>query len=88
LVPDSRQAALSDANIVHTDHLRGRRAGKTIHDSVQGLTWEAGVGMKLYLRARHRPLTSVTSCCAGGAGARRITNNVTVLAGVSLWLPG
>ena len=65
-------------------------AGRTFHESVLGLTWEAGLGIKLYiahyltLRFDVRDFLLPQEVLGQG----RITNNVTVLGGLSLWLPG
>jgi outer membrane beta-barrel protein len=78
----------SDASIVHSDFFIIAGAGKTWHDSVQGLTWEVGAGIKLYLsrfvnlRIDLRDFLLPQEVLGRG----RITNNVTVLAGVSFWL--
>jgi outer membrane beta-barrel protein len=88
--PIHAKLRFSDANIVHTDIFVAAGAGKTIHDSVQGLTWEAGVGMKLYLSRFVTVRIDIRDFLLPQEvlGRGRITNNVTVLAGVSLWLPG
>jgi len=88
--PIHAKLRFSDANIVHTDIFVVAGAGKTIHDSVQGLTWEAGVGMKLYLSRFVTVRVDVRDFLMPQEvlGRGRITNNVTVLGGVSLWLPG
>src|SRR5882672_7608870 len=40
---------LTEQTIVHGDVFAVAGAGRTFHDSVMGLTWEVGAGLKLYL---------------------------------------
>lgn len=88
--PIHAKLRFSDTNIVHADIFVVAGAGKTLHDSVMGLTWEAGVGMKLYLSRFVTLRIDVRDFLLPQEvlGRGRITNNVTVLTGVSLWLPG
>jgi len=63
-------------------------AGRTFHESVLGLTWEAGFGLKLYLsrfvafRLEVRDFLIPQEVLGRG----RSTNNLTILGGLSLWL--
>ena len=63
-------------------------AGRTFNESVLGLTWEAGVGLKLYFsrfvtfRLDLRDFLLPQEVLGRG----RITNNITILGGFSLWL--
>ena len=69
-------------------HLRGGGRGPDLPRSVLGLTWEAGAGLKLYFsrfvsfRLDLRDFLLPQEVLGRG----RITNNVTILAGLSLWL--
>jgi len=78
----------TDATIIHGDIFAVAGAGRTFSDTVQGLTWEAGVGLKLYFskyvtfRLDLRDFLLPQEVL----GVGRITNNVTVLGGFSLWL--
>jgi outer membrane beta-barrel protein len=78
----------SDTRIVHSDIFVVAGAGRTADPSVLGLTWEAGAGLKLYLtrfvafRLDLRDFLLPQEVLGRG----RITNNINVLAGFSLWL--
>jgi outer membrane beta-barrel protein len=78
----------TDATIIHGDIFAVAGAGRTFHESVLGLTWEAGVGLKLYFsrfvsfRLDLRDFLVPQEVL----GVGRITNNVTILGGFSLWL--
>ena len=88
--PIHAKLRFSDDNIVHGDIFLAAGAGRTMHESVQGLTWAVGGGIKLYLsrfvtmRVDLRDFLLPQEVLGRG----RITNNVTLLAGVSLWMPG
>jgi outer membrane beta-barrel protein len=78
----------TESTIIHGDIFAVAGAGRTFHDSVLGLTWEAGAGLKLYLsrfvtfRLDIRDFLLPQEVLGRG----RITNNITILAGFSLWL--
>jgi outer membrane beta-barrel protein len=76
-----------ESTIVHGDLFIVAGAGRTMHDSVQGLTWQAGFGMKIhlwkYLGFRLDVRDFILPQEVLGRG--RITNNVTVLAGFGAW---
>ena len=78
----------SEQTIVHGDVFAVAGAGRTFHDSVQGLTWEAGAGFKLYLARYLAFRFDVRDFLLPQEvlGRGRITNNVTVLGGLSTWL--
>ena len=78
----------SEQTIIHGDLFAVAGAGRTFHDSVMGLTWEAGAGFKLYLTNRLAFRFDVRDFLLPQEvlGRGRITNNVTVLGGMSLWL--
>jgi outer membrane beta-barrel protein len=76
-----------ESSIVHGDLFLTAGAGRTFHDSVQGLTWQAGAGFKLYFnnhfafRFDVRDLMLPQEILARA----RLTHNLTVLGGFSLW---
>jgi outer membrane beta-barrel protein len=78
----------TDATIIHGDMFAMAGAGRTFTESVLGLTWEAGFGLKLYFsrfvtfRLDLRDFLLPQEILGRG----RITNNITVLGGFSLWL--
>jgi outer membrane beta-barrel protein len=78
----------TDATIVHGDMFVVAGAGRTFHETVLGLTWEVGLGLKLYvsrfvtLRLDLRDFILPQEVLGRGQN----TNNVTVLAGLSVWL--
>ncbi|HSY40799.1 MAG TPA: outer membrane beta-barrel domain-containing protein [Polyangia bacterium] len=78
----------SDTTIIHGDLFAIVGAGRTGDPSVLGLTWEAGVGAKLYFNRFFAFRLDLRDFLLPQEvlGRGRITNNVTVLAGLSLWL--
>jgi outer membrane beta-barrel protein len=78
----------SETAIVHGDLFLVAGAGRTFHDSVQGLSWQVGAGFKLYFndyfafRFDARDLMLPQEIL----GNARMTHNLTVLAGVSFWI--
>ena len=78
----------TEATIVHGDIFVLAGAGRTFHESVLGLTWEAGFGLKLYFsrfvtfRLEVRDFLIPQEVLGRG----RSTNNVTILGGLSFWL--
>ena len=88
--PIHAKLKFTDVTIIHSDIFAVLGTGRTFHESVMGLTWEAGLGIKLYL-ARYVTLRfDVRDFLLPQEvlGRGRVTNNVTVLGGLSLWLPG
>jgi outer membrane beta-barrel protein len=88
--PVHAKLKFTEQTIIHSDIFAVAGAGRTFHDSVLGLTWEAGLGIKLYLAHYVTLRFDVRDFLLPQEvlGRGRITNNVTVLGGVSLWLPG
>jgi outer membrane beta-barrel protein len=78
----------SDTTIIHGDLFAVVGAGRTDDPSVLGLTWEAGVGAKLYFNRFFAFRLDLRDFLLPQEilGRGRITNNVTILAGLSLWL--
>ena len=77
----------SDTTIIHGDLFAVVGAGRTGDPTVLGLTWEAGVGAKLYFNRFFAFRLDLRDFLLPQEvlGRGRITNNVTVLAGLSLW---
>ncbi|HVR64684.1 MAG TPA: outer membrane beta-barrel domain-containing protein [Polyangia bacterium] len=86
--PIHAKLRFSDDNIVHGDLFLVAGAGRTMHESVQGVTWAVGGGIKLYLSRLVTLRVDVRDFLLPQEvlGQARVTNNVTILAGVSLWL--
>jgi outer membrane beta-barrel protein len=78
----------SENTIIHGDLFAVVGAGRTSDPSVLGLTWEAGVGAKLYFNRFFSFRLDLRDFLLPQEvlGRGRITNNVTILAGLSLWL--
>jgi outer membrane beta-barrel protein len=78
----------SEQTIIHGDVFAVAGAGRTFHESVMGLTWEAGAGFKLYLAKYVAFRFDVRDFLLPQEvlGRGRITNNVTVLGGLSAWV--
>jgi outer membrane beta-barrel protein len=78
----------SEQTIIHGDVFAVAGAGRTFDASVMGLTWEAGAGFKLYLAKYVAFRFDVRDFLLPQEvlGRGRITNNVTALAGFSVWL--
>jgi outer membrane beta-barrel protein len=78
----------TEATIIHGDIFALAGAGRTFHESVLGLTWEVGFGLKLYFsrfvtfRLEVRDFLIPQEVLGRG----RSTNNITILGGLSLWL--
>ena len=78
----------TETAIVHGDLFLTAGAGRTFHDSVQGLSWQAGAGFKLYFNkylafrfdARDVMLPQEI------LGRARLTHNLTLLGGLSFWM--
>jgi outer membrane beta-barrel protein len=78
----------TESTIIHGDVFAVAGAGRTFHESVLGLTWEAGAGFKLYLAKYLAFRFDVRDFLLPQEvlGRDRITNNVTALGGFSLWV--
>lgn len=86
--PIHAKLKFSETTIVHGDLFAVAGAGRTVDPTVQGLTWEAGAGAKIYFNRFFAFRLDVRDFLVPQEvlGRGRITNNVTVLAGLSLWL--
>ena len=78
----------TDATIIHGDIFALAGAGRTFHETVLGLTWEAGLGLKLYFSRFVTFRLDVRDFLIPQEvlGRGRSTNNITILGGFSLWL--
>jgi outer membrane beta-barrel protein len=78
----------TEQTIVHGDVFVAAGAGRTFHESVMGLTWEAGGGFKLYLARYVAFRFDVRDYLLPQEvlGRGRITNNITALGGFSVWV--
>lgn len=80
----------SERHITHADLFLAAGAGQTLNDTVQGLTFQAGVGIKLYLtrfvslRLDVRDLMVPQEVLGRG----RATHNVVTTFGFCAWVPG
>jgi outer membrane beta-barrel protein len=80
----------SEKRITHADLLVVAGAGQTVHDSVQGLTFQAGLGLKLYLARFFSIRFDVRDLIVPQdvLGRPRVTHNIAVLFGLAGWVPG
>jgi outer membrane beta-barrel protein len=75
--------------IVHSDIMFMAGAGKLLHDSVQGVTWSAGMALEMFttqwltLRLEVRDVIAVQEAVA----ETRLTNNIMATFGIGLWIP-
>jgi outer membrane beta-barrel protein len=79
---------LTEATILHGDLYAVAGGGRTFHDSVQGLTFQAGMGLRLALWRRLALRFDVRDFIMPQEvlGRGRTTHNITVLAGLGIWL--
>jgi outer membrane beta-barrel protein len=75
--------------IVHADILLFAGGGRMFHDAVQGLAFDAGFALDMFvtkaltIRLAARDLMAVQEVAA----ETRYTNNIVATAGISLWIP-
>jgi outer membrane beta-barrel protein len=75
--------------IVHADMMFFAGGGRMFHDAVQGLSFDAGMALDLFvtkvltIRLDFRDLMAVQEI----AGETRYTNNFITTAGLALWIP-
>lgn len=80
----------SEKSITHADLFFVAGGGRTFNDTVQGLTFQAGVGLKMYLgrfvaiRFDVRDLIMPQEVLGRG----RTTHNIAIMAGLGFWVPG
>jgi outer membrane beta-barrel protein len=79
---------VTEQTIVHGDLFLVAGAGRTFHDSVQGVTFQGGLGLRLYLMQRLSFRLDVRDFVLPQEvlGRARVTHNLTVLAGFGIWL--
>jgi outer membrane beta-barrel protein len=76
-------------SIVHSDLIVAAGAGRLFHDSVQGVSYDAGLALELFttkwvtFRFDLRDLMAIQEAVA----ETRFTNNFVATAGISLWIP-
>ena len=76
-------------SIVHADVLLAAGGGRLLHDSAQGMAYDAGLVLDLFLgewvtlRFDVRDLVLVNEA----VGETRLTNNLVATGGIGLWLP-
>lgn len=81
---------VSEKSIAHGDLFFALGAGDTISQTVQGVTFDVGIGLKLYagrffaVRFDLRDYLMIQEAVA----IQRVTNNIVGLLGVSLFIPG
>lgn len=81
---------VSEKSIAHGDLFFAIGAGDTLNQTVQGVTFDAGIGLKLYagrffaVRFDLRDYLMIQEAVA----VERVTNNIVGLLGVSLFIPG
>jgi len=81
---------VSERGIVHGDVFFALGGGETINPTVQGATFDVGIGMKVYagkwvaVRFDLRDYIMLQEAVA----VQRVTNNLVGLVGLSLFLPG
>ena len=75
--------------IVHSDIMLFLGGGRMIHDAVQGVSFDAGAAIDMFVtraltvRFDIRDLTAVQEA----AGETRFTNNIVATIGLALWIP-
>jgi outer membrane beta-barrel protein len=75
--------------IVHSDIMVFAGGGRLFHDAVQGLSFDAGMALDLFvtrvltIRFDARDLAAVEEI----AGETRFTNNIVATLGLALWIP-
>jgi hypothetical protein len=79
---------VNETRILHGDLFLLAGAGRTFHDAVQGLSWQAGGGLRIYLWQRLAFRLDVRDFILPQEvlGRGRITHNLGILAGFGLWL--
>jgi outer membrane beta-barrel protein len=86
--PFHAKLKLSEDNILAADAFIVGGVGRTFHDSVQGMTWELGFGLKVYAWSRVSLRFDVRDFVLPQEvlGRGRVTHNLSVLGGLSVWL--
>jgi outer membrane beta-barrel protein len=75
--------------IVHADFMIYAGAGRMIHDAVQGIAYDAGFAVDMFVTRAMTIRFSVQDLMAVQeiAAETRFTNNIVATAGIALWIP-
>lgn len=86
--PFHTKLKLNESTIVHGDLFLVAGGGRTFHDSVQGFTAQAGIGLRIYLNNRFALRMDLRDFIVPQEvlGEGRVTHNLGVLVGLGLWL--
>lgn len=81
---------VSEHAIAHGDVVFALGAGDTLNQTVQGVTFDVGLGLKLYVNRFFSVRFDLRDylMIQEAVGVERVTNNLVGLFGLSLWLPG
>jgi outer membrane beta-barrel protein len=76
-------------SIVHSDILVAAGAGRLFHDSIQGVTFDAGLMLEMLVSKRVTIRFDIRDVIAvqEAVAETRLTNNIIATAGIGLWLP-
>ncbi len=79
---------VTDATIVHGDIFLSAGAGRVLHDTVQGVAYQAGLGLRLYLFSRLAFRIELRDFVLAQEvlGVGRVTHNFVLLGGFGFWL--
>lgn len=88
LTPFHAKFKFTETNIVHGDLVLAAGAGQTFHESVQGMTFYGGVGIRLYLAKNLAIRVDFRDHVVGQevVGRGRVGHNISILMGLSLWV--
>lgn len=88
--PIHAKLRFSERHITHADLLLIAGAGQTVSETAQGLTYQVGAGLKLYLARYFSIRFDVRDLLVPQEvlGRGRSTHNVVTLLGLAGWLPG
>jgi outer membrane beta-barrel protein len=75
--------------IVHADFLVYAGAGRMIHDAVQGIAYDAGIALDMFVTKGLTIRLSVQDLMAVQeiAAETQFTNNILATAGIAFWIP-
>jgi outer membrane beta-barrel protein len=87
--PFHAKLKLTEDGIVAGDGFLIAGAGRTFDESVQGVTWELGAGLKVYAWSHVSIRFDVRDFILPQEilGRGRVTHNLSVLGGLSVWVP-
>jgi len=86
--PFHAKLKLTEKTILHGDLFVVGGVGRTLHDSVQGLSWQVGAGLLLHLAKRFSLRFDLRDFVLPQEvlGRGRVTHNLTILGGLVVWL--